>query len=136
MSDQSYHTTCKVNQCPLRATVVTDYWPQEKKRDPKLPRWGICDHHSKAKAADWTATTHRILANQQSLEIADMMAGISDHRYKPITGETVEHWQARLNRHIQSVLFPDQQASAAEPSGAFDAVKQMLQTSGQQVITR
>lgn len=127
MSDKPFAPECKANGCPLRATVVTDWWEREKKRDPRLPRWGVCDYHRAAPASEWVATTRRILENKHSLQVSNDLRNITDPRYKPLTGESIDNWLTRVDRYHKARILPGLSPSSDDiQPGSFESIHHLL----------
>ncbi|MBT6550418.1 MAG: hypothetical protein HOM14_03580 [Gammaproteobacteria bacterium] len=124
MIAHQYHPTCKANSCPLLATEVTDYWPKEKKRDPKFPRWGLCSYHYGQEPAEWAEITRRIIQHQTTLLLLQGVSNITDQLIKPLAGERVEEWMGRVGRHYKTILL--QQQPAAPDLTAFESLHSLL----------
>jgi len=129
--DKTFHSSCKANGCPLAATVVTHWYEPEKKRDPRLPRWGVCEYHSEAPGREWTATTRKIIANIKTIRLHQAMRSIADSRIKPIPGEQVSVWLDRCARVIDDAVLPNVAPVAVIPDDAFAALRNHLSAPGE-----
>jgi len=126
--DKSFHPACKANGCPLQATVVTHWYDQEKKKGARLPRWGVCEYHSLAPGHEWTQTTRIIQRNIKIIRLHQAMKNVTDDSVKPIAGETIADWLARIGDVITAIVLPDTVHQPQVPTDGWQALRQAIST--------
>ena len=93
--------SCKANSCPLRAEFVTDY------NDDGTPKWGVCRYHQMADYADWKMITARIHEYAPMLKLFSDVHELHDPIVRPLPGEDVPTWVARVRENLRRVITGD-----------------------------
>ena len=123
MSTQDFKKVCKVNGCPLRATLVTDYYPMVKGERVK-PKWGICRYHAKTHGKDWAAVTARIQRYSKISSLVDVVQNRLPEDIRPLTFEAVQDWLARVNELMRFRIIPGY--SLPDPDSCIQTMKGLL----------
>jgi hypothetical protein len=126
--DYHFKNECKANGCPLPVETVTDWYEPEGRKDKPRPKWGLCQFHALADGENWTEVTQRIKAHLSILQVVYAVKTIRDVDYKPLLGERVELWLARVNRALRQKILKKEVPLNQDKSSGFAALKQIIHT--------
>lgn len=118
-------TFCKANGCPLPVDKVTHWHEPEKRGDRRVPRWGVCRFHAIAGGSDWVTVTRMIKENIKVIRLLFLIEAL-DPVVKPITGEQVQAWTARVERHIRASVLPGQVETSFDPAAHLKGIHDRL----------
>ncbi len=124
MTESAFHPVCKVNGCPLPATVVTDRWP-DGDGQPAKPRWGICEWHDMSPGKDWPRVSRLTRENKEVLMLMHDIQSLPDET-RPLLGETFGEWFARVARYLWSVIVPGYDPGYPSVEDQVAAMKRQL----------
>lgn len=126
--NKTFNPACKANACPLQVSVVTNCYEPESKKDPRLPRWGVCEYHNTHDGRHWSAITRMIQQNIKIIRLYQAVQALTDARVKALPGERVTDWLVRYGDVIEATVLPKSTPSADIPNDKWQAVYELLST--------